>query len=286
MQVKFLHESRCSGPLEPLAPGSDVIGLTVERAIIAAYVTAADVRWGNLPGGVLLMLRTGHAQSSPGHASMGAARVWWVPVQRVDRVPTAPAVYQIALSMTDLEPLSCPDDSRTVAVVRRPGATSDRQFLSHLGWTQKGIATLPAVSGACQANTPPAGPDALALLQAGGVEMLRATVIGPANLVLPCTEETALLRSPANVVYYSGHARLVDNCLCLDASGAAEASWAFAEDLVEPWRSSNRPSIFIIAACSVLGIHFDKQFTVGPGLRWSRLLKRNGGSSGCNLGLW
>lgn len=185
-----------------------------------------------------------------------------------------------------------------VATIVRPaeadlGApTSDgrlRVGLTSGVWTPRGRATqrpqvdpvtsIPLPGGDQNNETP----DALRLLRYGGLEVLevRPSPLSPAGLFGAGLTAKALVRSRANVIYYSGHGLFASRCLAIHrnpaAPGAVMACWAKPADLIATWLGGLTPSTVIIAGCSVLSIALTAVPLSGPGVDWLPLLRRAGG---------
>jgi len=186
-----------------------------------------------------------------------------------------------------------------VASIARPaeaglGApTSDgllRVGLSSGVWTPRGRATQRPQIDLVTSSPLPGGsanderPDALRLLKYAGLEVVEARIspLSPAGLLGAALTAKALVRSPANVLYYSGHGIYASRCLGVHQNPVplghtAYACWARPTDLLPTWSGTTRPETFIIAGCSVLSIALDGGPPSGPGMDWLPLLRRSGG---------
>src|SRR6185437_992490 len=91
-----------------------------------------------------------------------------------------------------------------LATVVRSGGTSDAQFRAGLGATSRGMATQPRAAGGSTGDETREVPDAMALFRAGGVEVLELAVQPRPNWRAGRAVRR-LVRSPADVFYYSGH---------------------------------------------------------------------------------
>jgi hypothetical protein len=122
-------------------------------------------------------------------------------------------------------------------------------------------------------------PDALPVLQSAGVEVLDVTVEAESSWTVNDSHSWRLIRSPADIVYYSGHGLSASNCLAIEspAGSGTYPCWARASDLTPHWKSPMDLDVFIIAGCSVLGIDFSGSSPSGPGLEWAKLLTGAGG---------
>lgn len=157
-------------------------------------------------------------------------------------------------------------------------------------WSPRGRGTqrpqLDALSGAPLAGGSPLdeSPDAFRLLKYGGLEVLEARVspLAPGGLVGAALAAKALVRSPANTLYYSGHGLYVSRCLAIHQNPVptghgAHACWTKAADLLATWHGMLNPGTLIIAGCSILSIEVGANPPVGPGLDWLPLLRYRGG---------
>ncbi|MGH3778965.1 MAG: hypothetical protein ACRDRR_25065 [Pseudonocardiaceae bacterium] len=94
-----------------------------------------------------------------------------------------------------------------------------------------------------------------------------------------------LVRSPADVLYYSGHGLLGSGKLVIDTQGlpcptptlGTYQDWLGPADLTPVWRSPMDLDVLILAGCSVLRIDFSSSPPTGPGLAWTSLLTAKGG---------
>jgi hypothetical protein len=87
-----------------------------------------------------------------------------------------------------------------------------------------------------------------------------------------------LIRSPADIFYYSGAAN-DDGCLAI-----GKDCWASPKDLKGYWQSPFDLEVLILAGSSVLSIEFLNGKARGPGVEWTKLLKSKGGPLTAILG--
>jgi hypothetical protein len=181
-------------------------------------------------------------------------------------------LYRLAKSIPETGQFILSGGAREVATVSRVGGTSDAAFRTALGssYTSRGRATQ-TVAGTEATDQP----DAIRLLQAGGVEVLTVRVVPKEGLIVRNGSVHRLIRSPADIFYYTGHGLLNQNCLAVESSAQNYTCWASASDLIPHWRGRMDLGLLIIAGCSVL--HIDTTTLRGPGLAWSRLLTSKGG---------
>lgn len=171
---------------------------------------------------------------------------------------------------------------KEVATIVRPGGTSDVNFRRALGWNVRGIATQPtSASGSTGAESSEV-PDAFALFRSAGVETLEVRIPAQPNWTVPGPVKR-LVRSPADVVYYSGHGLSSSGKLAIDTApqtcpqhGPVQG-WLGASDLTPVWTSPMDLDVLIIAGCSVLKLNFSGSSASGPGVGWSSLLRAKGG---------
>ncbi|MGH4007621.1 MAG: hypothetical protein ACRDTH_05535 [Pseudonocardiaceae bacterium] len=182
-----------------------------------------------------------------------------------------------------------------MASVVRPGGTSDAEFRKALGVACRGIATQPAKKNEGSTEWVSTGseasriPDAMALFRAGGVEVLELSVPARPNWRV-ASKVKRLVRSPAHVLYYSGHG-LSSGKLVIDTQGrpcpttepGSYQDWLGPADLTQVlqgqqvWHRHMALDVLILAGCSVLKINFSASRPTGPGLAWASLLIAKGG---------
>jgi hypothetical protein len=165
-----------------------------------------------------------------------------------------------------------------VSTVVKSGNKSDVAFRAALGWASRGIAEQPTNAVNDSGSEREESVAALRLLQSGGVEVLE--VEGMVKVKKDPKKGIAkrLIRSPADLFYYSGAAN-DDGCLAI-----GKDCWASPRDLLDYWKQPFDLEVLILAGCSVLNITFPYGHANGPGNAWSALLKRWGGSLTAILG--
>lgn len=179
---------------------------------------------------------------------------------------------------------------KEVTTIKRIGGTSDADFRRALGWNSRGIATLPASVGASSGSESREIPDAFTLFRSAGVEVIEVRVPAQPNWRVPGSVKR-LVRSPADVVYYSGHGLSGSGKLVIDTKSLPCPStqhgtykdWLGPSDLIPVWTSPMDLDVLILAGCSVLRISFTSPPT-GPGVKWSQLLRAKGGPLAALLG--
>jgi hypothetical protein len=206
-----------------------------------------------------------------------------------------------SISASSVSP-AAKDNRVSVATVRRKTdelgpATSDKRFREGNNFINRGIAI--------QSQSPDKGkeiPDGKMLFLTGGVEVLEFTVIAEENRVVDDQNisEKIMLKSPADIFYYTGHGN--SNLMRQPGilTSCAESCVIFPEDLLRNWKNNRHiVKCLIIAGCSVLGIHkiwkvpeSDSTFFAplgereGVGMRWSKLLVSKGGTVKQMCGYW
>jgi hypothetical protein len=161
-----------------------------------------------------------------------------------------------------------------VAFVVRDKGTSDKHFRDALGWAFRGRAVQTDASN--NGSERDENPDAIRLLQAGGVEVLEVTVKGEPDWQMIRPSVARLVRSPADVFYYSGHGLKKEGCLALhcdchtDTSVDGYSCWTTPEDIARYWPKVLDVDVLILASCSVLNLG-------GAAPRWANLLTSRGG---------
>jgi OmpA family protein len=165
-----------------------------------------------------------------------------------------------------------------VSTVVKSGNKSDAVFRTELGWASRGIAEQPSNVANDSGDERVESVAALRLLQAGGVEVLEVEGMTKAKKDPKKGLAKRLIRSPADVFYYSGAAS-DDGCLAI-----GKDCWASPKDLLDYWKPPFDLEVLILAGSSVLAVHYPNGSPKGPGTEWSALLKRWGGPLTAILG--
>lgn len=192
-------------------------------------------------------------------------------------------IYRLSKPLANLgEFLKVERQIKEVATIVRSGGTSDAEFRRALRWNSRGIGTQPGAVGASTGSESSEIPDAFTLFRSAGVEVLELKVPAQPNWVVPGSVKR-LVRSPADVVYYSGHGLSSSGKLALDIQNkpcgqtGSYRDWLGPSDLSPVWTSPMDLDVLILAGCSVLRIDFSTSPPSGPGVGWSRLLRAKGG---------
>jgi hypothetical protein len=192
-------------------------------------------------------------------------------------------IYRLSKPLANLgEFLKVERQIKEVATIVRSGGTSDAEFRRALGWNSRGIGTQPSTVGASTGSESSEIPDAFTLFRSAGVEVLELKVPAQPNWVVPGSVKR-LVRSPADVVYYSGHGLSSSGKLALDIENkpcgehGSYSDWLGPADLSPVWTSPMDLDVLILAGCSVLKIDFSTSPPSGPGVGWSSLLRAKGG---------
>lgn len=182
------------------------------------------------------------------------------------------------------------DDVPELATVARPMATSDKAFREILKgkFGLRGAGYQPPFLGQPTGDAKKRQPDSKQLFLAGGVEVLEV-LIPEQEQITPASKPEervawAFVRSPADVVFYTGHGSWWNGNLIL---GGHHPDWLSPMDLLKHWtkpRSSmdlvKSPwdiDVLIINGCSVLfwnvyGEKVEDKDRKSYGLDWARLL--------------
>ena len=200
-------------------------------------------------------------------------------------------IYRLSKPLADVSDfLKVERQIKEVATIVRRGGTSDAEFRRALKWNSRGIGVQPGTVGASTGSESSEIPDAFTLFRSAGVEVLELKVPALPNWRVPGSVKR-LVRSPADVVYYSGHGLSASGKLALDINnkpcgqpGGSFSDWLGPSDLTPVWTSPMDLDVLIIAGCSVLRIDFSTSPPSGPGVGWSRLLRGQGGPLAALLG--
>ena len=136
-----------------------------------------------------------------------------------------------------------------VSTVVKSGNKSDAVFRTELGWASRGIAEQPTNVVNNSGDERVESVAALRLLQAGGVEVLEVEGMVKAKKDPKKGMAKRLIRSPADIFYYSGAAS-DDGCLAI-----GKDCWAAPRDLQDYWKPPFDLEVLILAGCSVLEVH-------------------------------
>ncbi|WP_328520477.1 FAD-dependent oxidoreductase [Kribbella sp. NBC_00359] len=259
----------------------EVLGLDTRTVDVLA--TASGLPAATMPPEITVELKSRPPNREAGAGTVATPVSWTIPLEGPDPANPSRLRYRGSRTVSSLGPLLAVDSSMTeVTTVVRAGGTSDAAFRSALGATVRGIATQPQTLGTSTGDETREVPDARALFRAGGVEVLELTV-RPRTTWQTGRPVRRLVRSPADIFYYSGHGLSASGMLAIETTGAACGSsgtyvdWLGPTELAAAWPASLDLDLLIIAGCSVLRIDTSKSPPTGPGLAWSRLLNSRGG---------
>lgn len=266
----------------------DVIGLDVNA--VNLRVTASGLPDAVMPAEIEVLVSSHPPNGDAAPATLSSP----VPL-RLPRLPAAPgpgrAGYGLSRTPGDLGPFLAVETRRreVATVVRQPDhlgpGTSDRAFVSALGWAPRGRGTVPGTRTGSTGTPTGEVPDARQLFLAAGVEVLEVTVLPLPGLRVTASPARALIRSPADVFYYSGHGSSAQNCLLFEPVLREASCWLKPADLLPHWRSPLDLDVLIIAGCSVLRVDFPLVGSPsGNGLAWAPLLTGQGGPLAAILG--
>jgi hypothetical protein len=192
-------------------------------------------------------------------------------------------IYRTSSSLDNIGAfLKVESNLKEVVTIVRSGGTSDSEFRKSLGWNPRGSATQPIAVGTSTGSESAEIPDAFTLFRSAGVEVLEVKVQAQPNWRLPPAVKR-LIRSPADVVYYSGHGLSASGKLGIDIENkpcgqhGTYRNWLGPADLTPVWVNSIDLDLLILAGCSVLKIDFSTSPPNGPGMEWAKLLNTKGG---------
>lgn len=265
-----------------------VIGLDTAR--LNLEIVASGPPPASMPAKLRVTVTSRPPNRSSGAATLGGAITLEVPRTGVDPANPRRGLYRLQRTLDDLGAfLKVERQLKEMATIVRRGGTSDAKFRSALGWNPRGVATQPNTPGASTGSERGETPDALALFRAGGVEVLEVTLPAQPG-VAKAQMVKRLIRSPADVVYYSGHGLSSSGQLAIDTEDkpcgtlGSYSNWLGPAQLVADWKRPMDLDLLIIAGCSVLKIDFSSSPPRGPGLAWSKLLTSKGGPLAALMG--
>jgi hypothetical protein len=212
-------------------------------------------------------------------------------VPRTQGNASGSSTYQLSLDINSIDKVRAP--GHTVATMVRNGGTSDEYFRRQLGYASRGSATIPTGPGESTGDEQAEIPDALRVLEASGVEVLRVTLVDlPADVSVVESECHRLIWSPAEIVYVSCHGKKDQSCL----SGDGETCWTGSNSL-DRWHEVTQssaigtvpgsPHVLIIAGCSLMELSPGSLYwgpVQGPGVSWVRLMFERNASLAVMLG--
>lgn len=204
------------------------------------------------------------------------------------------ALYVLTRSWEDL-PFTKADGVLEVTTVMRKGydATAADTFRGQLRYTGRGSARQPSYVKHANGSfsiEPDTGdprvwkevPPAELVLRSGGVEILVAQVPEAPGRTVAAKAARALVRSPADIWFYSGHG-LGGGTLAIGPLDGTHAylAWKDARDFIAAWIVGEQRSrtvdmrMVIINGCNVLNL---EPSLGAPGLEWAKLLRGRGGN--------
>src|SRR5262249_12493634 len=150
-----------------------------------------------------------------GQTTIKAPSTWYIPLSQKEQAKDPSRTwYRLSTPIDkvgrflDVEVGKVPE----VALVVREGGTSDKQFRDALGWTFRGRGVQSESPNGSERDETP---DAKRLLQAAGVEVLEVKVVSRPGWDMKRSSVARLIRSPADVLYYSGHGLHKEGCLAI-----------------------------------------------------------------------
>lgn len=266
----------------------DVIGL--DTAKLNLEIVASGPPPASMPAKLRVAVTSRVPNKAAGAATLSRALALEVPRVGADPANPARTLYRLSRTPDELGPfLKVERQLKEAATVVRRGGTSDAKFRAALGWNARGAGTQPSAAGASTGSEAGERPDALKLLRAAGVEVLEVTLPAQPG-VAAARSVKRLIRSPADVVYYSGHGLSSSGQLAIDTLDkpcgtlGSYSNWLGPAQLVADWKRPMDLDLLIIAGCSVLKIDFSGAAPRGPGLGWAKLLTSKGGPLAALLG--
>jgi hypothetical protein len=189
-----------------------------------------------------------------------------------------------------------PRSGLSLATIRRNGGESDAWFRRSGNWVHRGAGIQPGLGGLTSngwkrtGNINSEAPDAMSLLLSGGVEVLEVRVSPEPGWVVTAQPAKQLVRSPASVLYYTGHAG--GNRIATDNAGTllihtakGYETWFDNSELTKYWSPYSNLEVLILAGCGVLSAEFAGWGEgLGTGVVLSKLLRGRGGPLKAILG--
>jgi hypothetical protein len=267
--------------LDREADGRPINNINIQMTVWGApkmFVIDGGVKVPVMPADILVRLRTRSPIGTWGPATILAPKYYKVRLKDPD-IPEPDNMwikYRLSVPISDAgDFLSVVEgEYMEMSTIAQPGGKSDVSFRAALGWGARGISTQSSYGGSSGSERDEI-PDALRLLQAGGVEMLEIESL--LRMDPKKTREKWLIRSPADVFYYGGTSKN-DVALAVGTNGGAAPS-----DLQSYWKVPFDLELLILAGCAVLNLAIGNSRT-GPGADWAKLLKIKGGPLSAILG--
>lgn len=158
-------------------------------------------------------------------------------------------------------------------------ANADSAFrhpLQQGNWAVRGMGIQGLTLNSKSGNEALRRPDARQLMLAGGVEILDIQVVQPKDIKFKESKTWCFVRSPADIVFYTGHGQNGNLVTHGDRTGEGHDVWLSPEELLAAWSVTDPVfgknlfdvDVLIINGCSVLDC--DKGHTTGN--RWAQLL--------------
>jgi hypothetical protein len=269
--------------LDRQADGRPINNINIQMTVWGApkmFVVDAGVKVPVMPADIPVRLRTRSQIGTWGPATILAPKHYKIRLKD----PNTPEPdnmwikYRLSLPVSDAgDFLSVVEgEYMEMASIAQPGGKSDVSFRAALGWGARGLSIQSSYGGNSGSERDEI-PDALRLLQAGGVEMLEIESLLRTNPKK--SREKWLIRSPADVFYYGGTSKNSADLAVGTNGGAAPA------DLQSYWKVPFDLELLILAGCAVLNpAAGNNPILKGPGADWAKLLKIKGGPLSAILG--
>jgi hypothetical protein len=317
-----LFDDFFANPIDRLSTifGLPDLNIPPKRPSVQRLNVAIELSGGNLadaPAKVLFSVQSREPKSPPPPGTPRSSRSSMSsPLERWAVRQGQTLRYTLSIPVPDLATrMKAEDHLNEIATVVRSGGTSDafvRPPLLAKGWALRGVGIQPGIAPPDDLDfmstyIPSTGdlakeqPDSLALIRAGGVEVLEVKVV-PMDYLRSGPHGTtwAFVRSPADVFFYSGHGSAVDGSFYSDA-GPDRAQpghrvtpfWLAPGQLLPYWsktqmhdvlRSPMDLDVLIINGCNVIGWEPANAGDTSPtkervtvGLKWQQFLWTNDG---------
>jgi hypothetical protein len=265
------------------SPKSTQTGIRINN--VNVQVTASGAPRSSMPDYVSIQLRSSVPNMDNwGQRTLTVPVDWLVPRATKEQAKDlAQTWYRHSVPIANVGPFLATDRGKAleIALIVRGGGTADKKFRGALGsvaFRGRGEQANAASTGSERNKVP----DAKRLLLAGGVEVLEAEVVARDGWSMKGASAARLIRSPADILFYSGHGLHKEGCLALEGdfhnySVDGYRCWTYPWEIEAYWKAPLDLSALIISGCSVLDLD-------SHGKDWAQLLKAYGGPLDVILG--
>lgn len=244
-----------SGPM--IGWNDDAIGVQANDAVNIRVKLSGSP----LPNMVTIKLESRAPNQAKTLATMSQPKWFCMP----KAIGQGPGVYYHSLSLNDVGDFLATQNPKVLqlAMLHRAnealaGASSSYLYFEKGGnWVMRGVAELPTTAIPGAGNEIKEIPAPLQLLRAGGVEVLQATVMNNQGWKSrkPGGEKCSrLVRSPADVFYYTGHAKY--DAFLVRTAGTYQPWYEF-KALQNAWPRNMDTDVLVIAGCNALSFGGD-----------------------------